>query len=395
MTALMILAASSLVLSDSGDGPPRALLDDYSVCGETSLYVIARLKQVNTTLERIREIMGPRQGDLRSLEEIARAAEKIGLRPVVASMRESSLNDIPLPAVAHLRRALHVDTKEQGHFVVVLALGQKGILVLDPPFPSARISWPRFESVWTGNVIFFLDSDESLDVWKGNLRSQEKVVALAWTLMLTIGFFFVAMLMISRWPLSVVAGLLLFWSVFAYTDYASIGPPRNPGMRAAAAYILANRCKAEPVVAETPFEFFRLAYYLRDSCRPVLCVKQPCREKQYGAAHLLDSDLATAEEILRHKPQRLWIVTSAPYHAKAETELLKAGECEVLQERTFEQDFWLERPLRVKYCEVKEESAFQVAVGKRARRFGDGDWARTRDRCAACLSFGSVKRSEK
>jgi hypothetical protein len=153
----------------------------------------------------------------------------------------------------------------------------------------------------------------------------------------------------------VLAAMLVVWSAFSYVEaYADVGPERNPGMRAAAAWIVEHRRDDELVVSQTPFEFFKLAYYLRGSSSPpLLYVKEPRREKQRGTAQLVDSDLATREEIFRRQPQGLWIVTSNSFAPPGPTRIDLPEGWEVVEEREFAQDFWLERPLLVRHCRWK------------------------------------------
>jgi hypothetical protein len=151
----------------------------------------------------------------------------------------------------------------------------------------------------------------------------------------------------------ILAGMFLLWTSFSYAEaYAVVGPAGNPGLRAAAAHILEHRRDDELVVSASAFEFFKLAYYLRHTTPPLLCISQPGRENQRGTAQLVDSDLATQEEIFQRQPQGLWIVTSNSYGV-AEGRIVLPEGWEVVDQREYAQDFWMERPLQVRHCRLK------------------------------------------
>ncbi len=156
---------------------------------------------------------------------------------------------------------------------------------------------------------------------------------------------------------AVLAGMLLLWGSFSYVEaYPVVGPAGNPGMRAAAAHILEHRRDDELVVSVSAFEFFKLAYYLRHATPPLLCVNQRGRENQRGTAQLVDSDLVTQEDIFQRQPQGLWIVTSNSYGGAVGRIVLPEG-WEVVDQREYDQDFWLERPLQVRHCRLKSALA--------------------------------------
>jgi len=147
--------------------------------------------------------------------------------------------------------------------------------------------------------------------------------------------------------------LLLLWSVFScFNGWHIIGPFANPGMRGAVAYLLEKRSEDELVVAQTPFEFFKLSYYLRRTSRPLLCVTHLDRHLQRGATHLVNVDLATPETILRSKPRGLWLVTSASYDPSFQTDIPLSDQWKQIEYREFAQDFHLERPIMVKHYRI-------------------------------------------
>lgn len=143
---------------------------------------------------------------------------------------------------------------------------------------------------------------------------------------------------------------LLLWSIYsAGNAWSFIGPHANPGMRGATEYILQRRSEDEIVISQTPYEFFKLLYYMRHTSRPVLFAPEPGRHAQGGAAQLLDSDLMAPEEILQSNPKGLWFVTSDSYGGLRPTDVPLPDHWRQIERREFRQDFYLEHPIIVSH----------------------------------------------
>jgi hypothetical protein len=153
---------------------------------------------------------------------------------------------------------------------------------------------------------------------------------------------------------NLLALLLALWSAFScYNAWTAIGPGHNPGMREAVGYVLAGRSADEPVVSETPYELFKLAYYMRHTDRPLLCVSHLDRRRHRGASHLLDGDLATPEMILRSKPRGLWVLTSTSYDRSSQTPISLPQRWKQIGERRFKQDYPLEYAIKVRHYRLQ------------------------------------------
>ena len=101
-------------------------------------------------------------------------------------------------------------------------------------------------------------------------------------------------------------GLMIF---ACYDGRRSIGRTAEPGIRAAADYVVRHRVRGEPVLGLDAYGFFGLSYYLRGEVRPVYCVAEARRGLYRGSEHLRDEDLATPEGILASDPPGLWTVS--------------------------------------------------------------------------------------
>lgn len=152
---------------------------------------------------------------------------------------------------------------------------------------------------------------------------------------------------VARW---LVTAPLLLWAVFScYNNWDLVGPCHGPGMRGAMRYVLQRRTSDEPIVAQTPFTFFQMLYYLRGVTRPVLCVAHGDRHVQRGAAHLLDADLVTATELLASQPVGMWLATTDSYDVFAQVAIPLDGLWQQLEEQTFAQDWFWEGPIVVRH----------------------------------------------
>lgn len=150
---------------------------------------------------------------------------------------------------------------------------------------------------------------------------------------------------------SLVAAPLVLWAAYSsYDNWDLLGPAHQPGIRGAVAHVLAQRGDDERVVAQTPFVFFQMLYYMRAAgAPPLLCVSELDRHQQRGAAHLLDSDLVTPGQILDPRHRGLWLVTTASYHAAAQTEVPAPERWTMISETSFEQDYHWEGPVTVRH----------------------------------------------
>jgi len=125
----------------------------------------------------------------------------------------------------------------------------------------------------------------------------------------------------SRPERCIVAAVVLMWFANSWWEnWELLGPGSEPGVRGAVAYIMEQRSDRERVVALTPFVFFQMSYYMRGDDNPILCVSVTDRRRCRGSAHLLDSDLMTASQIMESKPRGLWLVTTPSYDPTSQTE---------------------------------------------------------------------------
>lgn len=147
-----------------------------------------------------------------------------------------------------------------------------------------------------------------------------------------------------------VVGLLVLWSGFGWLEYWSgLSPAAKPGMRAAAAYLSEHHQAGEPVLAQTPWLYFKLAYYLPADIPVRLCVAAVDRGSHFGSAHLKASDLITLDEVLADTPRRLWIVTSDCYRFMGSRypDIVLPPNWRMAGSWDFDQDIRWETPIRV------------------------------------------------
>lgn len=124
---------------------------DQMDCGPTCLRMIAKHYGRNLNLQRLRDSSGfSREGV--SLLGIAEASENIGFRTLAIKTTFAKLaKDAPLPCIIHW---------QQNHFIVVVSIGDKSVLVADPAKGILSLEIADFCEHWAT----INDSDSSMGV---------------------------------------------------------------------------------------------------------------------------------------------------------------------------------------------------------------------------------------
>jgi hypothetical protein len=164
-------------------GSSAVLLDEYAPCGQTSLYLICRLRSLDVSFKEIEELTGPAdENGYHSFADLSRAAERLGLRPMALRVDRARLMALPMPAIVHVEYARE---GTQRHLSVLLSTSPEGAMVLDPPYPASLVPWSRFDFFSTGNVLVFPSSDEEVAAIDSLLR--ESTHSQLWLVNLALG----------------------------------------------------------------------------------------------------------------------------------------------------------------------------------------------------------------
>ena len=123
--------------SDCGPAALKMVLDHHGITGAT----LAELELATGT--------GP---DGTSMLALKRAAEARGLNGQGLRLPVERLDDIPLPAIAHV----HGD-----HFVVIRSAGEE-LVVDDPSLGRLRMNARTFDRSWNGVVLTFTNSRRTI-----------------------------------------------------------------------------------------------------------------------------------------------------------------------------------------------------------------------------------------
>jgi ABC-type bacteriocin/lantibiotic exporter with double-glycine peptidase domain len=169
---------------------------DYRACGANCLFALSHILGVDVDIDEIDRILPLGDDEKNSLAEVALAAGKLGLTPLVAKLNWDELLYVEGPAVLHVRQ---MEGQPSGnHFVVYL--GQtldKGIVVFDPPSTPQKVQAERFRRLWTGNVMLAFRTVSEAEAFKEHIVSVRAGLArepLAWSagilfiLLLTVAF---------------------------------------------------------------------------------------------------------------------------------------------------------------------------------------------------------------
>lgn len=234
MTAIHLLVmVSGLLAADEVDTPrdKAVVLEDYTPCGLTSLYLVCQLREVPVTWERVKDLVGaPGPGGDLSFADLAAAATRLGMHPVGIEAGRSTLDDMPMPAVVQVRDRRHPE--EPSHFLVLLRTEADGVWLLDAPYPAYFLPDSRFRNAWTGNVLLFAHDEAEARQIRELARRQEATNWIVWAgvaaLALVLPVWFAVKPMRSRWRAAEAATIRVrFWNGL-----------RRPRLRTAAACVL-------------------------------------------------------------------------------------------------------------------------------------------------------------
>ena len=126
---------------------PCVRQDDQSDCGAAAIATVAIAHGQRFSVQVLRQAAGTdRQGT--NLQGLINAADQIGMTATAVKGTEASLNDIPLPSIAHIKTA-----EGLGHFVVIHRVTRRHILIADPARGICKLSRKAFLESWTGYLL--------------------------------------------------------------------------------------------------------------------------------------------------------------------------------------------------------------------------------------------------
>jgi len=122
-------------------------------CGPGALATVARHYGLNISPFRLRELLNT---DLQGtdLESLRACAEQLGFDASCGKIKLQSLDDIPLPAIAHF------DDGNLGHFVVIHSLDAKRVIIADPARGLYTTSREELLRRWSQQVVLLKPSPD-------------------------------------------------------------------------------------------------------------------------------------------------------------------------------------------------------------------------------------------
>lgn len=134
---------------------------DQMDCGAACLRMITKYYGQELDYQKLkRAVRVSRYGT--SLYDLSTCAEAIGFIPATVQATAAQLDDVDLPAIAHL--------PERKHFVVVWRTSRRHVTVGDPSFGTQHLSRQEFCEQWEG-MLLLLKPTEELDSIGQELRS--------------------------------------------------------------------------------------------------------------------------------------------------------------------------------------------------------------------------------
>lgn len=124
--------------------------NDQSDCGAAVLATVARHYRLSIGLESMRRLTGSDRSGT-SLLGLVEGAEGLGFAARAAMGSEESLEELPLPAIAHV-----TNEAGDGHFVVLHRVQRRSVVVADPARGVERLARTDFSKRWTGYVLILV-----------------------------------------------------------------------------------------------------------------------------------------------------------------------------------------------------------------------------------------------
>lgn len=122
---------------------------DEMDCGAACVAMICRHFGREVDLGYVREVVHTGTEGT-GLSGFVTGAEALGLRAKALKASKARLGDLPLPAVAHLKR---------GHWVVVVAADARRVRIADPARGIRKVARDDFEEAWSGYIVSFAPTD--------------------------------------------------------------------------------------------------------------------------------------------------------------------------------------------------------------------------------------------
>jgi len=167
-----VLLALMVQPARSGDELPSASdgVGLYRACGLNCLAVVLHWRGTPAPMATIESRLRPQANGDSSVADIERAAQSFGLQPtsILASMRQ--LPALPLPAIVQLRS--RSASSDATHFIVVVGLAQRGVVIVDAPRPPSFIPYDEFARVWSGVAISFPQDQAERDQFLAGFRHE-------------------------------------------------------------------------------------------------------------------------------------------------------------------------------------------------------------------------------
>lgn len=128
---------------------------DQKDCGPASIATVLRYYNSKVSIAKIREASGTSETGTNALG-IVKGLEYFNFRvkSIRADMNIFKQEELPYPAIAHI-----VKDKILLHYIVILKVGKKEIIIADPSEGIKKLTFSEFEEMWTGVIFFTLPND--------------------------------------------------------------------------------------------------------------------------------------------------------------------------------------------------------------------------------------------
>jgi hypothetical protein len=149
------------VLLAQMDQPRMVNAQDYTSCAVSCYYAVACIHHVDVPFGKVRSDFGsPASDGTHSFADIARIAKTNDLFAIGLQTDWNGLQQLPLPAILQVSPQI---PGQPAHLVVLLNIEKDVLTILDTPHKPFAISWSKFQSMWTGNVLTFVRNQQQVE----------------------------------------------------------------------------------------------------------------------------------------------------------------------------------------------------------------------------------------
>jgi uncharacterized membrane protein len=175
-----------------------------------STHNLLQLINVNVTSTTLDEMLRTHHA-FPAITAVSDTLEDLGMDTMVVKLDTTQLHEAGFPCIAHLK-------KNNGHFVVLKAIDEKNIHIIDPIDGETTLSLAEFSNEWSGAVVLVNKNDHAGERGYHNKKREEQISRSRLPLALSI----IAVLSVASSIVSTAGSFANVWSLLIVTKAAGL-----------------------------------------------------------------------------------------------------------------------------------------------------------------------------